>query len=416
MSTHGTLDVCKDGWVAGWAAALPPNDQDPVEIEIDVDGVLWERRRADIFRSELLAAGIGSGRHGFSLNLPRRFCDQKEHVVEVRCDGKPLNGSPASFVWSPKFTAKTFNLNGPWIDRDDGLDRLRGPAPQGRERVWPALRELAENGATVLRNAAPHDVIDALLRDVERIWQERPKLKVTAHGMGTVNLDEIAERSAIPDGRYRLMDMHNVSEAGAELATLPAVVELMQALFESTPVAMQSLFFEYGTQQRAHQDFAFVHNAHPAMLSAAWVACEDVLPDAGPLFYYIGSHRKVPKYDFGGGDILSYGDATLERAFERYLAEECDRLGLRKVEFCPRKGDVLIWHSALVHGGSGRRDPTLTRKSFVTHYSSREQYAEDRRSPGKTPDVRWRHGAMYYAWQEKGHHEAAYALHPRSPS
>jgi len=410
MRTHGCLDVCKDGLIAGWAAGLPPDDQEPVDIEVEIDGAVFERRRADIFRADFLAAGIGSGRHGFSLQLPRSFCDRREHIVAVKCNGESLNGSPASFLWTPRFTAESFTTGGPWIDQEDALAKLRGAPPPGRERVWPALRELAENGATVLRNAAPHDVIDALVRDVERLWKERPKLKVTAHGMGTVSLAEIRDRSDIPDGRYRLMDLHNVSEAAAELATLPAVVEFMHALFDSTPIAMQSLYFEYGTQQRAHQDFAFVHCAHPAMICAAWIACEDVRPEAGPLFYYLASHRKIPKYDFGGGDILSYAEGPHVRGFEQYLAQECERQGLDKVEFCPRKGDVLIWHAALVHGGSARRDPRLTRQSFVTHYASREQYVEDRRSPGSAPVVQWRNGAMYYAWQEEGHREGAYRI------
>jgi ectoine hydroxylase-related dioxygenase (phytanoyl-CoA dioxygenase family) len=37
-----------------------------------------------------------------------------------------------------------------------------------------------------------------------------------------------------------------------------------------------------------------------------------------------------------------------------------------------KKGDVLIWHANLVHGGAPILNPALTRKSMVVHY-----YAND---------------------------------------
>lgn len=36
--------------------------------------------------------------------------------------------------------------------------------------------------------------------------------------------------------------------------------------------------------------------------------------------------------------------------------------------FEARKGDVLIWHANLLHGGSPRRELTRSRKALVCHY------------------------------------------------
>jgi ectoine hydroxylase-related dioxygenase (phytanoyl-CoA dioxygenase family) len=43
------------------------------------------------------------------------------------------------------------------------------------------------------------------------------------------------------------------------------------------------------------------------------------------------------------------------------------RFGLTKQVFAAKKGDVLIWHSDLIHGGHPVSQD-ITRKSVVTHY------------------------------------------------
>jgi hypothetical protein len=59
-------------------------------------------------------------------------------------------------------------------------------------------------------------------------------------------------------------------------------------------------------------------------------------------------------------------------------AEQERRHGLEPRLFTAQRGDVLLWHAALRHGGSEVVDDSLTRQSFVVHYSTRSTY--DRRS------------------------------------
>ncbi len=42
--------------------------------------------------------------------------------------------------------------------------------------------------------------------------------------------------------------------------------------------------------------------------------------------------------------------------------------GLERVVFTPKKGDMLIWHANLLHGGTPRKARGLSRKSVVCHY------------------------------------------------
>lgn len=43
--------------------------------------------------------------------------------------------------------------------------------------------------------------------------------------------------------------------------------------------------------------------------------------------------------------------------------------------FHAKKGDVLIWHANLIHGGSLRRDFQLSRKALVCHFFVKGSFA-----------------------------------------
>jgi ectoine hydroxylase-related dioxygenase (phytanoyl-CoA dioxygenase family) len=223
-------------------------------------------------------------------------------------------------------------------------------------------------------------------------------------------MERVAGTPGIRDTSMRYLDFHNVSEAAAEIMMLPAVLRFAGLCFGEKVAAMQSLLFENGTQQRSHQDFAFVHCLRPPCLMGAWVALEDVHPDAGPLFYWDRSHRMVPKHVFDGGSVMAQGDGPHIRAFEDYLENACREAGLKQRIFTPHKGDMLIWHSALVHGGMPRTNPALTRRSIVSHYTTHRAYPLDRRHPDMPPLVHERHGAVYYEPRRSGHIEGRYRL------
>jgi hypothetical protein len=49
------------------------------------------------------------------------------------------------------------------------------------------------------------------------------------------------------------------------------------------------------------------------------------------------------------------------------LEGQAERFGLSRQVFAAKQGDVLIWHSDLIHGGH-KVSREITRKSIVTHY------------------------------------------------
>jgi phytanoyl-CoA hydroxylase len=201
----------------------------------------------------------------------------------------------------------------------------------------------------------------------------------------------------------RLMDFHNPSLAGKKISMHPAIMNFLRHVFRDVPVAMQTLTFIHGSEQYIHRDYAYVVPAIPSHLAATWVALEDVHPDSGPLVYYPGSHL-LPKFDWGNGLLLTGESTKNEWDFACDIDAEAKRMGLRLEAFTPKKGDVFVWHSALAHGGSPVRDPKLTRKAYVTHYSSRAGYPRDRRKSDGPPVTFEMNGGVIYGdprWPEE---------------
>jgi ectoine hydroxylase-related dioxygenase (phytanoyl-CoA dioxygenase family) len=124
--------------------------------------------------------------------------------------------------------------------------------------------------------------------------------------------------------------------------------------------------FMYGSEQELHQDTAVFHVAPRNYLVGAWLACEDVSPDAGPLVFYPGSHREplYPKFDnYPQTNLRTY---PRPQEYSEYVARRSEHYERRL--YLARKGDVFLWHGMLIHGGSSVTDPKRTRRSYVCHY------------------------------------------------
>jgi len=95
---RGHLDVVEGNWIAGWA--MHPDLRDPQIVEIFVDGNLVLSTAAELLREDLVAAGVGTGRHGFSASIAEHYVDGRPHEIQVRFarTGTELAGSPRTVV------------------------------------------------------------------------------------------------------------------------------------------------------------------------------------------------------------------------------------------------------------------------------------------------------------------------------
>ena len=72
--------------------------------------------------------------------------------------------------------------------------------------------------------------------------------------------------------------------------------------------------------------------------------------------------------------------------FLDFLHQRCQKLGLERQVFHPKKGEVLFSSADLAHGGRQQLTEGLTRKSIVTHYcpfNCDSVYSGSRQKPQK---------------------------------
>ncbi|MFN8354041.1 MAG: phytanoyl-CoA dioxygenase family protein [Spirosomataceae bacterium] len=282
----------------------------------------------------------------------------------------------------------------PWVDQPyadiDAFVKQYAKAKELPYDLAEKLRFWQENGFVILEQAIPQQFIDVYWGDVSELIENHKKYETEIR----IDLPEFSKKpiqkvkdvtKEVLTGPYiKINDFHNQSLAGKKLMLHPSIVYFLEAVFGSKVVAMQSLTFLYGSQQATHQDFAYVVSEIPSHLAAAWIPIEDVQPDSGPLTYYVGSH-KIKKFNFGNGIFFNEKSTRNPDDFAKYLEAECQRMGLEKRTLLIKKGDVLLWHAALAHGGEPIRTPGRTRKSYVCHYSSDLAFKHHRNRPAEEP-------------------------------
>jgi phytanoyl-CoA hydroxylase len=293
----------------------------------------------------------------------------------------------------------------PLIDRDIEINDVIKNLTQPKDLPYDIVEKLQfwrEKGYVVLENVLPPDWLDKLWGDVEYTIENHEKFSATAllhgyNGQLPTPLKDVPKEK-LKDIGSRLNDFHHLSVGAKKVMAHPNIAYFLQAVLAPDLTAFQSLIFKYSSQQGTHQDFPWVTSNIPSHLAAAWIPLEDVHADSGPLFYYPGSHR-LPKFDFGNTGILFQKGRSLFKPedFEEYLEATNKKNNINKEILLIKKGDILIWHGALAHGGSPIKDPQRTRKSFVCHYSTTGAYPKHRYESSVKSVESHLNGVTFYA-------------------
>jgi len=170
-------------------------------------------------------------------------------------------------------------------------------------------------------------------------------------------------------GERRIQDAWTLDGDVRAIASNAALLDLLSKLYGRRAFPFQTLNFPVGTEQAAHSDAVHFSSLPERFMCGVWLAMEDVGPEAGPLFYFPGSHR-WPIVTNGLIGRRGQG-ASLSSAQEPYgpaWDALCAVHGVRPEPFIAKKGQALIWCANLLHGGSHQVDGRRTRWSQVTHY------------------------------------------------
>lgn len=260
-----------------------------------------------------------------------------------------------------------------WLDEDDAAERIEKELRSGAITAREAenLLKFAGQGYLIVPIEAGADDAAEFDANVNRLWREKPADIAYAYDSPARRLSR-SDESVHRRPRYRLHDLHSAFETARRFYLDATLLRYASLILDQTAVSTQSLYFEFGSQQALHRDSIVVPTPIFGELLAAWIALEDIDPDSGPLEYVPGSH-KLPMFEFRPGQYMFDGSSMGEkeiRAAMQFHDDESAKRGLTTQRFLARRGEVLIWHSALLHGGAPAIDERKTRKSFVVHYST----------------------------------------------
>jgi phytanoyl-CoA hydroxylase len=227
-----------------------------------------------------------------------------------------------------------------WIDRRWAAARL----PLLPAKVRRALRDLRELGIAVLPSNISASACDGVVGCFTDFCTKTP------------DHVQFQDESGHHD---RLCNLQLLYPQVRELALNPTVLAIIEAAFEAKADVVGSLFFERGSEQDIHRDSPAFYTNPLNRYFGVWHALEDVHEDAGALSYYPGGHRVAPDAMFVGTKMGDYFEA---------VEQACISAKIKRTYFHGHKGDTVIWHPQLPHGGSPITDRKRSRRSIVFHY------------------------------------------------
>jgi FkbM family methyltransferase len=294
-------------------------------------------------------------------------------------------------------------FGGLWIDRKDFPEQLAKRTENGKlpAHLAPALRDFERNGFVVLERAVPEDELARFEKLISAGFREGHPALLAQNPAET---STHAPMAGMHRRGVRIVDCYAALPAALDVLSAPRLVEFLELLFEERPKLFQSLSFDMGSEQGLHQDTGYVVVNRPLELVGCWIALEDVRPGSGELMYLVGSHR-LPDFAFSGGRKHPGGQEGVDdhTAWLTWVAEESRRRGYPLQHFLAKRGDILLWHADLAHGGAPITDPSSTRKSLVGHFcpsSAKPTYTEQ--APARATTLTHR-GIEYCSW----HYELA---------
>ncbi len=228
-----------------------------------------------------------------------------------------------------------------------------------------------------IRNHPSFNQFDKEIQEQLLLWPQRGYLIIPHFFVDRVDLiDAEIERLKVEskvDFNFtgkKIMDAWQNSDVINEAFRDKKLLSIFEFIFQKKVIPFQTINFFYGSEQKPHSDSIHMTTEPLGYLVAVWIALEDIHSNSGELFYYPGSHKLnyilSENYNTGNNNLIIGGHNydNYERRIGKLIAEH----GLQPVYFHPQKGDILIWHANLLHGGSTIQDPSLTRKSMVAHY------------------------------------------------
>lgn len=289
-------------------------------------------------------------------------------------------------------------FGGFWADRRDALSVLESKHQAGivTKDEYDLFLTWISTGSIYLPEALDTELVDEVNREVAATWDGKyPEVMCTYDWKGTQRCTEV--KPWIRTHGSKMLDLYAYSETVRKAIFNKPTMRFLDLLFERPPMVFQSLYFELGSQQAMHQDSAFVQASSPMEFVGIWIALEDIQPGSGELEYYTCSHLQ-PEFLWNGKDKGMPWESMGTAEYEEFLSslhQNAEKYGYERETHLAKKGDVLIWHADLSHGGSPRTNTDLTRKSFAVHACPADNRPKYFKDGTQTGPINTYNGACY---------------------
>jgi phytanoyl-CoA hydroxylase len=152
-------------------------------------------------------------------------------------------------------------------------------------------------------------------------------------------------------------------QSGLTLLTHQTMQELVTTILGETGKLVQSMYFEGNPETPPHQDTYYLDAEEIGEMTGAWVALENIAPDAGRFYVYPGSHLIDVTKNEKNFDIAFHHDRYIELV-KRVVREH----GLVCRAPALNKGDVLFFAAKIIHGSMRTTEPLHSRRSVTAHF------------------------------------------------
>jgi ectoine hydroxylase-related dioxygenase (phytanoyl-CoA dioxygenase family) len=258
-------------------------------------------------------------------------------------------------ISSGKFAGKEKG-DTPWLDNaalpSDLEARLNARHFTDTEKQ--AIREWGEKGYIIFNRFFTEEIAEQINKEIERM---------------------LAAQQVYINTFNKIMFANKRSELIRSITLDPKLLSILSFLLGKEVIPFQTINFITGSEQRTHSDSIHMTTYPLGYLIAVWIALEDIGPGQGPLSYYPGSHKLsyILNKDYDkGSSALKIGDERHYSAYEDKIEDVVKTSGIPKQVFSAKKGDILIWHANLLHGGEPVTTADSTRKSMVIHYFAKD--------------------------------------------
>ena len=281
-------------------------------------------------------------------------------------------------------------------DGDDFL-RLTAVSPLATTLTWADLSaEVPDNELPPLDR---REIDERALSPEQRAWREDGHLVV--RGLIPDHLIDrycaVFRRLGTARGYSSPTPYLDVTEI-RDLCLYKPLTDLLEHLIGEPMALHLNLTGWISTERDWHQDDYLNPPEVNGHYAAVWMALDDIEADSGPFEFIPRSHRwpiirqskVLALLGRDNGDDPSWPWDS-ERLLTPFFDREVTERDVRIERFLGKKGDVLVWHSRLVHRGSPPRRQGAERRAIISHYSAagrRRDMRDVRRHPG---------GGLYFA-------------------